>query len=384
MPVAAHTSVGCARASAAHAATRSGVRPAISCRISPRRSNFKVTLNRASANKAAARMGAAACAVPAPAPVEVRASAAQESMQLLRRLVRASGGCHGHADGCRTLLDHAPPRTLASAVPSAVGPRVYVYTCMDALHRSLLRSAPTAEFFDIDLPRSQFLTEFALHRATLASPWRTLEPAHADLYFVPSYARLSYPGDKAAGAQRAQHARFTSALASCLGRSPHWLRSNGTDHVAVLSSTRDPGRLFGPAWPMLRDGLLLRVEGADRRHAKRGLVSAARHVIMPYFVPHFAEDDAASADRKARKKARRHLSVRATRSMRRATWTPPRQQSGVAVPRTARRARRLGSIEPSSRARAGMRELEGTRSSSRWLRPPNDADAAEQPRRVAG
>ena len=114
-------------------------------------------------------MIAAACAVPAPAPVEVRASAAQESMQLLRRLVRASGGYHGHADGCRTLLDHAPPRTLASAGPSAVGPRVYVYTCMDALPGPLLRSAPTAEFFDIDLPRSQFLTEFALHRAALAS-----------------------------------------------------------------------------------------------------------------------------------------------------------------------------------------------------------------------
>ena len=113
-------------------------------------------------------MSAAACAAPAPAPVEVRASAAQESMQLLRRLVQASGGCHGHADGCRTLLDHAPPRTFASAALAAVGPRVYVYTCMDALHGSLLRSAPTAEFFDIDLPRSQFLTEFALHRAALA------------------------------------------------------------------------------------------------------------------------------------------------------------------------------------------------------------------------
>ena len=37
------------------------------------------------------------------------------------------------------------------------------------------------------------------------------------------------------------------------------------DHLAVLSSTRDPQVLYGAAWPLVRRALLLRIEAADRR-----------------------------------------------------------------------------------------------------------------------
>jgi hypothetical protein len=150
---------------------------------------------------------------------------------------------------------------------------------MDRMQENLLRMRPAAEFFDADLPRNQFLTEVVLHRALLASPWRVDDPEDADLLYVPFYARLAYPGDRTgSAAQRSMHKKLTSGLTKCLRRSRAWQRSKGADHVVALSSTRDPRRLFGPAWPLLRSAYVLRVEGADKRFKDRGVLRPSSQV----------------------------------------------------------------------------------------------------------
>ena len=70
-------------------------------------------------------------------------------------------------------------------------PLVYVYRWLDTLHRQLLGSRSSASFLDIWHPRSQFLSEFAFHRALLASPFATASPESADFFFVPFYSRLA-------------------------------------------------------------------------------------------------------------------------------------------------------------------------------------------------
>ena len=58
------------------------------------------------------------------------------------------------------------------------------------------------------------------------------------------------------------------ALAGCLAASPAWRRSKGRDHVAVVSSTRDPKKLFGDGWTYLKRGVTLRIEASDDRYAR--------------------------------------------------------------------------------------------------------------------
>ena len=116
---------------------------------------------------------------------------------------------------------------------------------MDSVHKQLLAQPHVTEFFDANLPRNQFISEVALHRSLLASPFRTLDGAAADFYYVPFYSRLAYPDRKAPAERRAFRDNATGALAACLAASVWWRRARGRDHVAVLSSTRDPALLYG-------------------------------------------------------------------------------------------------------------------------------------------
>ena len=107
--------------------------------------------------------------------------------------------------------------------------------------------------------------------------------------------------------------------------------------MAIISSTRDPRKLYREAWTLLKRALLLRIEASDGRygqvfgpprghrapgHAPPGLAGrrralrarrlgarvGARHggdadaraadvaaLVAPYYVPHFAADGAVSA-----------------------------------------------------------------------------------------
>ena len=138
--------------------------------------------------------------------------------------------------------------------------------CLDAAHSSLLREPHVAPFFDANLQRNQYLSEFALHRTLLRYPHRVSSPNDADFFFVPFYARLAYADKVASKRVRRLQRNLTDSLARCLDASQHWRASQGRDHFVILSSTRDPRKLFGKAWAMLSDSVLLRIDSADFRY----------------------------------------------------------------------------------------------------------------------
>ena len=80
-----------------------------------------------------------------------------------------------------------PPSAGAAGV-AASAPRIFAYDCMDGVHAQLLAQPHVAEFFDANLPRNQFISEVALHRSLLASPYRTLKPERADFFYIPFYS----------------------------------------------------------------------------------------------------------------------------------------------------------------------------------------------------
>lgn len=169
-------------------------------------------------------------------------------------------------------------------------------------------------FFDPDLARNQYLSEYALHRALLHSPARVLDAAAADFFYVPFYARLAYADKVASKTVRRLQANLTDTLAACLRGSAAFRRSAGHDHLVAISSTRDPKKLFGAAWMLLKRAMLLRVEaapdrryehqGSGRRLSQGGSSRRARRaakrtkrdstpplLVLPYYVPNFADDE---------------------------------------------------------------------------------------------
>lgn len=216
---------------------------------------------------------------------------------------------------------------------------------MDAWHDTLLSAPHVEAFFDANSQRNQYLSEFALHRSLLQYEHRVRDPAHADFFYVPFYARLAYADKKANRYVRTLQRNLTTSLATCLRRSPAWRQHKGRDHFAIISSTRDPKKLFGDAWTYLKRGVTLRIEAVDNRyassrerrrprlhspyeHAARrrerapgrrlkgghgrsrdhhdhgglrgdghgdGPAADASTMVIPYYVPHFAADDVRTA-----------------------------------------------------------------------------------------
>ena len=238
--------------------------------------------------------------------------------------------CDGVSPECLPLHQVVVPTRGAAACAGAaqcsgVGrpPRIYVYDCMDHWHETLVGSSQTGPFFDANVQRNQYLSEYALHRSLLQYAHRVRSPEAADFFFVPFYARLAYADKKATKRIRRLQHNLTGALYACLRHSPWWRRSRGRDHFASVSSTRNPEKLFGEAWPLLKRAVLLRIEAADDRYRgkasaatrvhriRRGDVYQRRHahgrrlghaisdgaladaatLVVPYYVPHFAEDD---------------------------------------------------------------------------------------------
>ena len=80
-------------------------------------------------------------------------------------------------------------------------------------------------------------------------------PEAAELFFIPFYSRLAYADKSARPRVRNLQINATRTLRSCLRESPWHRRQHGRDHVAAISSTRDPKKLFGDAWPLVRNRL---------------------------------------------------------------------------------------------------------------------------------
>ena len=249
--------------------------------------------------------------------VAMQESIAHQTYEQVGRWQRDGEVCSGVGQSCRLLPEVVPAggraHNNASATPTPMptcadsggrcatrSPRVFVYTCMDAAHERLLREAQVSAFFDANLARNQYLSEYALHRSLLLSSHRVHDPEAADVFFVPFYARLAYADRQASGRTRQLQRDLTHTLDECLGASAAWRRSGGRDHMVALSSTRDPRKLFGEAWSRLKRALHLRIEAADdvRYHRRlRGPAGVARRrpVVLPYYVPHFAEDEEVTA-----------------------------------------------------------------------------------------
>ena len=202
---------------------------------------------------------------------------------------RAAGGdfCAGVGSSCRR-LDHVVQPSGASSDGGCAAsekcsgrgrpPRIYVYDCMDGPHKALLSSAHVTPFFDPNSQRNQYLSEFAFHRSLLLSPSRVAQPEHADFFFVPFYGRLAYADKTATKRIRKMQLNLTASLHECLRASPWWQRGRGRDHVALISSTRNPRKLYGDAWPLLKRSILMRIEAADRRYDN---VKRAKQKVMP-------------------------------------------------------------------------------------------------------
>ena len=198
-------------------------------------------------------------------------------------------------DGTEPCGSYANATCAMGARVAPAVPRVYIYPCMDDIHKRLLSLPRSAHFFDATGARNQYLSEFALHRSLLIHPARVSRPEAAQLFFVPFYSRMLYADRVAPASARALQRNATRVLRNCLATSAHYRRSHGRDHIATLSSTRDPKKLFGEAWTLLRRSLLLRIEAADNRYQQRGRLQPASQLVMPYFVPRYAADDASPA-----------------------------------------------------------------------------------------
>ena len=217
----------------------------------------------------------------------------------------------------RTSISLLRPANLPANDPCSIRARL-----MCPLRRSSVCPQVSA-FFDPDLARNQYLSEYALHRALLLSPARVLDVAAADFFYVPFYARLAYADKVASKAVRRLQANLTDTLAACLRGSAAFGRSAGHDHLVAISSTRDPERLFGAAWALLKRAMLLRIEatpdrryerqgngrrlsqGGSSRRARRAAKRTKRNItppplVLPYYVPNFAHDENVSKASKTR------------------------------------------------------------------------------------
>ena len=160
---------------------------------------------------------------------------------------------------------------------------------MDWQHEAMLTDPDVAIYFDPNHQRNQFLTEFIIHRALLVSPHRVMDPALAHYFFVPFYSRLAYADRVASRSMKARQINMTQTLYTCLKNSRWMHRRAGTDHLTVISSTRDPKKLFRDAWSLLRGAITLRIENHDPRY-KRNEFHHAASIVIPYYVPVFPPD----------------------------------------------------------------------------------------------
>ena len=237
------------------------------------------------------------------------AAARAEAARATRRAVgRWQEGGDGVGEACRPLTEVVPTAGSVAAVADALParPRVYVYECLDGPLEALVRRPALRKFFDANLAHNQYISEYALHRALLASPLRELDPTRAHWFFVPFYSRLAYANKASPPSEFAAQRALTDALARCLTASPWYRRSRGADHLSTISSTRDPAQLYGAAWPLVQKGLVLRIDN-DVRYGARGMVRSAdgQGLVLPYYVPSFVEDEAAAAAAARRRRRRR-------------------------------------------------------------------------------
>ncbi|XP_020094022.1 probable glucuronosyltransferase Os03g0107900 [Ananas comosus] len=176
-----------------------------------------------------------------------------------------------------------PP--LAPASSSSSPPlRIYVYDLPARYNRDWLSNPRCGSHL--------FAAEVAIHEALLAHGDRALDPADADLFFVPVYVSCNF--STPTGLPSLRHARplLSSAVRLLSSRFPFWNLSRGRDHLFVAS--HDFAACFHPMEDVavadgipdfLRHSILLQTFGSRRPHPCQ---QAAHVVIPPYVSPDIA------------------------------------------------------------------------------------------------
>jgi hypothetical protein len=151
--------------------------------------------------------------------------------------------------------------------PPAPGLRIYVYELPPRFHVWLAAHFRRAGRWDQSYLYS---LDAKLHRWLLRSPYRTLDPAAADYFFIPAYLSLGFY-DFEFGlywlSQRG-HAFLRAAIEYVAGTYPWFKRHNGRDHFLVM--TNDKGATFiRGSVPLLKELTLVTQWGWKRPHIHR-------------------------------------------------------------------------------------------------------------------
>lgn len=166
--------------------------------------------------------------------------------------------------------------TAAGCCRRRVDPLVYVYD-----NPELNRMNENVSRLDRALKhptKEKFWTEEVIHEKLLRSPHRTMDPAKAELFFVPFYGRRSLfiPGSTAL-----LHDILRKVL-----NNPWFHRHEGRDHFLVHSSQRRFDWIFQPKRnPFFRRMIMLTPSAVDKRRHRGSLFrKEKRFVVMPYYV----------------------------------------------------------------------------------------------------
>ncbi|CAN0371235.1 unnamed protein product, partial [Laminaria digitata] len=120
---------------------------------------------------------------------------------------------------------------------------VYVYDSPSFRHEDLIKCYRDGHgglppWQDERADMAQDMGEIWLHRALLIHPWRVLDPADADIFFVPLYPVLSYKllvADGVTCGGLTHNERMTRAIKALSRESTQFNRFGGADHVVVCA-----------------------------------------------------------------------------------------------------------------------------------------------------
>mmetsp|Transcript_5819 Transcript_5819/g.36104 ORF Transcript_5819/g.36104 Transcript_5819/m.36104 type:complete len:527 (-) Transcript_5819:541-2121(-) len=131
---------------------------------------------------------------------------------------------------------------------------IYQGEIIDSLTKGVLSCMP-------QFPDHQDSAEFWIHEALQVHPKRTLDPAKAELFYVPTYNCLSSMLWKHTPCNGTRHLERMKALGQFLRNSQFYRRNGGADHFLVCQShycpfrmlRREPGRLLAPGFLLMHE-----------------------------------------------------------------------------------------------------------------------------------
>ena len=139
--------------------------------------------------------------------------------------------------------------------------------------RGLQRLQPFGE------PMAQFYSELGVYRTLAQHPRRVLDPAQAELFYVPVLPHMSQDAGRCNGSG---HRQRVATAAAALQASPHWQRHNGTDHFWTCACVMMKSMLGNELWSVLRTAV-----HAVHSVPRGGASPSDCLVQVPYFNPDF-------------------------------------------------------------------------------------------------